>query len=66
MLPSVPMENTSKNKLYEFPGGSLGYGSSMVTAVTGVTGGAWVGSLAPELLQASGAIKTKTNKQKHS
>ena len=43
----------------EFPGGSTGWGSSVVTAVTWVTDVARVQSLAQELSHALGADKIK-------
>ena len=46
----------------EFPGGSAGQGSDVVTAVTLVTSVAWVQSLAQEILHAMGAGK-KSHKQ---
>ena len=41
----------------EFPRGTVGYGSSVVTAVALVIAVVWVRSLAQELLHAMGAAK---------
>lgn len=46
-----------------FPGGSEGYGSSVVTAVASVAGVAQVQSLAEEPLQAGGAAVKKEPKK---
>ena len=51
--------NTLPPKKKEFPGGSAGLGSSIVTPVALVIATAWVCSLALELLYATGTAKNK-------